>query len=98
MPWPRHACPFGLPDGMPDTDTIILDSLGHALRELTADTLTTDLPAEFIVQLCRLQRRELAERKPPSIESVPGLVVAESGPALLVAALGVDMQPAAAAA
>jgi hypothetical protein len=58
MLWPRHTCPFGLPDDAEDIDNVILYSIGHVLRATAVDITGAALPVQFVRLLRELERRE----------------------------------------
>ena len=54
MSWPRHTCPFGLPDELECTENIVLTAVGHVLRETGTDLIEAPLPAQIAALLCQL--------------------------------------------
>jgi hypothetical protein len=86
MLWPRHTCPFGLPDDAEDIDNIILYSIGHALRAMAVDIADAPLPPQLVRLLRQLERQEernawasrsAAVRRPPAIIREPMHPVAQ---------------------
>jgi hypothetical protein len=83
MLWPRHTCPFGLPDDAEDIDNIVLYSIGHVLRATAVDIVDAPLPAQFVRLLERRAEREAwirqsaAAQRPPTIIREPMRRVAQ---------------------
>jgi len=60
MLWPRHTCPFGLPDDADCAENIVLLAIGYSIREASTDITDAPLPAGLVALLRKLEMQEQA--------------------------------------